>query len=319
MIWVFASFTWLRGGRGRRFVHGVFGLLRAAIYVSLVAAVVGVLAARRALADVRQEGTTLGRELVPLADLLQGTTALRINGERLFFSMTTQSDSDVHRVLDRFQRQCEARPGPFAAKMRALAEQFKVAAPLTSVLRQAALLRDESADRGTLFCFTGNDSNPDHEPMAERFAATRDLGALGNLRYVIASRGSAAEHEQGLTKVVALWTEGSFRLDRLTPPVLGDTPGSDSTLLPRPPGSVRLFSAETIAAPYAVRIYETSQSPGEVLAFYDRAMRDWFVTEPKGAADEARGYVKNGKPLLVSVSRDEAKTLVTLSEVGAVH
>lgn len=319
MIGVLTWFAWLRGGRGRRLAHGVLGLLRVGVYLVLAAGVVGIIAARRALADVREQGTMLGRELMPLADLLQGTTALRINGERLFFSMTTQSGSNVRAVMDRFQQHCEAHPGPFAAKMRALAGQIKVAAPLAGLLQQAALMRDETEERGTLFCFTGLESQPAQQPMVEHFAATRDLGALGNLRYVIASRGSAAENELGLTKVVALWTEGSFKLDNLTPPALGDAPGSDSTFLPRPPDSARIFTAEVIGAPYSVRIYETSASPSAVLAFYDATMHDWYTTAPAGSEDEARGFVKQGRPLLVSVSRDESKTLVTLSEVGAQH
>lgn len=97
-----------------------------------------------------------------------------------------------------------------------------------------------------------------------------DLGTLGDLRFVTVSRGGAELGESHVTKVVSLWTDGTFRLSSLEPPLRGDAPSSDSTLVPRPPNSTRLFTAEAADAPYAVRIDETNTAPAQALAFYDR-------------------------------------------------
>jgi hypothetical protein len=136
------------------------------------------------------------------------------------------------------------------------------------------------------------------------------------LRYVVASRGDAALHEQNLTRVISLWTEGSFRLERLIPPAIGDAAGTDSAVLPRPPRSVRVFSAEAQGVPYSVRVYETELSGSEVLGFYDKKMVGFAAIAPSAQQDRGRGYIKDAEPLIVNVSRDETKTIVTLTELG---
>jgi hypothetical protein len=274
----------------------------------------------RADARLREQSLTLSRELLPLADLLKDATALRLNGEVINFSMTVLDGTSVDRVLDRVQAQCEKHPGPLAQQSLALLESLPRGLPgsaaLGPLLAKLAVTREQTDSQGSVLCFTGTDAKarPD---FAERFDETNDLGALGNLRYVMAGQGETSQNEQGLTRVITLWTEGQFRLDRLAPPDSGDAAGSDSPLIPRPPSAVRILSAEAVGAPYSVRIYETEAPARDVLAFYDQRMAGFSRLTLPGYEESGRAYLENAMPLLLHLSRSGSKTLVTLSEVGA--
>jgi hypothetical protein len=319
-MWALSLLLARRSRRFQAFKRRCFGSLRVAAYISVVGGLtLGVLAAR-ANAQLREQSLSLSQELLPIADLLQDATALRLNGEVINFSMTVVENTNVKRVLDRVQAQCEKNPGPLAQQSLALLNGLPKALPgsaaVSEMMSKLVVTRQESDGQGAVLCFTGDGSPPDPE-FAENFAKTQDLGALGKLRYVMAGQGSAAQHEQHTTRVISLWTEGQFRLESLAPPDSGDAPGSDSALLPRPPKSARMFSAETVGAPYAVRIYETDASAAEVLAFYDARMTAYSQLTMAGYEQTARAYVKNAQPLLLQLTQRDSKTVVTLSEVGA--
>lgn len=315
-MWIFLIAA-LRQAKYRR---RLFGSLRLFAFVSCVAIVLTALSVRRARAAFREQAWSLGDELKPVADLVEGTTRLRLNGQSVFVSMTTVHDSSVSQVLDRFEAVCQKNPGPFARKMLAVSrivpERLPGAALLREALSELALSRDQTSERGAILCLTQNGVPRDDDAL-EQFMATSDLGALGDLKYVTVTRGSAKK-ERNSARVVTLWTEGHFVLDALAPPEHGDAPGSDSKLAPRPPGSVRTFSAEAVDAPYGVRLYETAESPAAVLAFYEHTLHDFEVVPlPKAQAQAGRAFLKQGIPLLVMVAAGESRTTVTLSEVGA--
>ena len=54
----------------------------------------------------------LGRDLVPLADVLGRTTIVNLNGEHIFMGSVI-TEEPVKSVLDRFQANCGENPGPF--------------------------------------------------------------------------------------------------------------------------------------------------------------------------------------------------------------
>lgn len=319
-MWALGIVVALRSRRFLAFKRRLWGSLRVAVYLFVVAGLALGLLSTRADAKLGEKSLALGKDLLPLADVLDGATALRLNGEVINFSMTVLEGTSVKQVLDRVQAQCEKHPGPLARESLALIEHLPQALPGADALRQLlsklAVTREENDGQGAVLCFTSDDSTA-RKNFAEVFEATHDLGALGKLRYVMAGQGSSSQNEQHLTRVISLWTEGQFRLDKLVPPATGDAPGSDSQLLPRPPGSVRVFSAETVGAPYSVRIYETDATTEQVLAFYDQAMAGWSTLSMAGYEKTARGYIKDSQPLLLQLSQSESKTLVTLSEVGA--
>jgi hypothetical protein len=309
----------LTSGRFRGFERRLFGALRLAAYVLFVGALLLGFFSTRADAKLREQSLSLSRELLPLADLLKDATALRLNGEVMSFSMTVVPDTSVARVLDRVQAQCEAHPGPLAQQARVLMSGLPAGVPgaaaVGQLLGKLAVTREQTETQGAVLCFTGT-STPSSGSFAEHFASTSDLGALGNLRYVMAGQGSASRNEQQLTRVITLWTEGSFRLDKLAPPPTGDAPGSDSSLIPRPPRSVRILSAEAVGSPYSVRVYETTASAAEVLEFYDRSMTAFSQLTLAGYENSGRAYVKDAVPLLLHLTESDSKTLVTLSELG---
>jgi hypothetical protein len=245
---------------------------------------------------------------------------LRLNGEVINFSMTVVENTNVKQVLDRVQAQCEKNPGPLAQQSLALLDGFPDSLPGSAAVKELmsklVVTRQERDGQGAVLCFTG-DGSPASPNFAESFAKTQDLGALGKLRYVMAGQGSGAEHEAGTTRVISLWTEGQFRLESLAPPDSGDAPGTDSALVPRPPRSARIFSAETVGAPYAVRIYETDAAADEVLSFYDARMTAYSQLTMAGYERTARAYVKDAQPLLLQLTQRDSKTVVSLSEVGA--
>lgn len=319
-MWALGMLLALRSGRLRAFKQRMLGSLRVALYVALVAGLMLGVLSTRANAQLREQSLSLSRELLPLADLLQDATALRLNGEVINFSLTVLEGTSVNQALDRVQAACEKHPGPLArqslALVRSLPKSVPGAAAAAELLSKLVVTRQESGGQGAVLCFTGDDS-PIEPSFAEDFAETQDLGALGKLRYVMAGQGKAEQHEQHLTRVISLWTEGSFRLDRLAPPASGDAPGSDSRLIPRPPGALRVFSAETIGAPYSVRIYETDAPASEVLAFYDSRMSHFSQLTMAGYEQTGRAYIKDAQPLLLHLTQNGSKTVVTLSEVGA--
>jgi hypothetical protein len=316
-MWALAFVAYFRSGAWRR---RLFGSLRVCAYALSIGAVALGFSVRRAKAALSEQSFRLAKELAPIADLLDGATGLRINGQTINFSMSVLPDTTPSVVLGRVEQHCREHPGPLAVKLSSLASQLPEnlvgASELRKMLETAALAREEHDGQGAVLCFTGSDAT--RAAVPENFENPgSDLGELGNLRYVIASRGEAANGEAHLTKVVSLWTEGSFRLDSLSPPPFGDAPGTDSSVLPRPPESTRLLSAEAKGASYAVRIYETNVAPAEVLAFYDRKLETWTSMAPEGHEQRGRGYVKDAVPVIVNVGTDETKTVVTLTELGS--
>lgn len=314
-MWLLALVSaWKHGFLFKR----VFGCMRAAVYLCALGAVAVILLVTRAKAQLREQSTALGRELAPIADLLDGATALRVNGETLNFSLTLTAKASVKQALDRVQAQCEAHPGPLARELRNLATSVQRLASsggaLSALFSQAAITRQETEDEGSLLCFMGE--LPDDGQFAQEFERTRDLGKLGRMRYVRVERGDPATGEGGLTRIMALWTEDSLKLESFEPPPFGDAPGSDSALAPRPPGGVRVFSAVAVGSSYAVRLYETDRAVREVLAFYDSSMKGWEQLSVKGY-EGGRAYVKDSMPLLVQVTEDGARTRVTVSEAGS--
>ncbi len=306
--------------RSGRLKRRLLGSLRAAAYLVTVSSVLCICAVRSALGQVGEQTLALGTQLMPLADLLDGATRVDINGQSLAFSMVTLEGTSVREVLDRMQRHCERYPGPFARRIHALAASVPSQLPgsdaVRALLRQLAVSREETEDRGAILCLTGRGAAASDAKL-DAFAESLDLGLLGNLRYVVVNRGDRAAKEAHITRVVSLWTEDDFQLSALTPPVHGDAPGSDSELVPRPPASTRIFTALAHDAPYAVRVYETDATASEVLHFYDRVLHDWAPVELSGSDDRVRGFVKRSQPLVINISRDETKTLVTLSEIGS--
>ncbi len=109
----------------------------------------------------------------------------------------------------------------------------------------------------------------------QRFTQTRDLAALGSLRYVLAKRSRNG------TALLVLWTDGKAPILDMFPSK-GDAPGRDPGGIPRPDGIRRLLSAHETELPYAVTVYESSsESPPKLRDWYTQSLvsKGWSVTQ----------------------------------------
>src|SRR5262249_50372133 len=80
--------------------------------------------AGRGRGEVGEKMMSLGRELLPLADLLHGVQRVRINGELVYFTSTV-SDQPIEMLLDRFEQHCQENTGGLAEEFNALPDQAK--------------------------------------------------------------------------------------------------------------------------------------------------------------------------------------------------
>ncbi len=289
------------------------GTLRVLTYGFFASLLIGAFAARKAVADFKEGSLQAGREMAQLNDVLGSTKTLFINGTVMNVStaFTPQSPKDV---LDRYETMCEAHPDAIA---RALADipatlQATVEKAVPSARMRMGVVRSEIGDDGALTCFT------DDQPMTlkelparlKAFAKSHDLGELGHFRYVYVSKT-----QTGSTHVMTVWTEGSFNL-RTMFPANGDAAGFDSTLVPRPPDSRRVFTATSAQVPYGLHIYDVAHGHDDVFDFYDHEMasRGWIRTEEKG---NTVVYLKDsGRMLYVTARAMDQHTFVTAIETA---
>ncbi len=294
-------------------------LVRLTAYLLVVGIGLVAVGLRAARAEAGKAGLALGRQLLPLLELESERSTIHINGQSLFVSSVVV-DGTPSAILDRFEHECSGTSGradaeqwPKAAGARTNAPGSRPFVPRLEVFRREAGERE-----GVVFCFAHGERA--FADAALRYRETRDLGAFGSLRYVYATRT-----DDQRVRVVATWTEGSFRLDAQTPS--GEAEGSDPQAAPRPPGSRRLLSATLGKAPYGMYSFSSSDAPEAVIGFYDRVLghAEWVaitpppdVTGTTGPRGAARSYVKDGVQLLVSAIPDrDQRTLVSIGELGA--
>jgi len=86
---------------------------------------------------------------------------------------------------------------------------------------------------------------------------TSDLGKAGDVRYV------AAQTKGGVTRVVTVWTHGSFNLLDMFP-TDKDAPGEDLAMVPRPDQGRRLFSGHIDGTPFGTNVYQVDGPPKDV-------------------------------------------------------
>ena len=85
----------------------LLGAARVCVYIGVLTGIAAAFAAKSAVGQIREQTRALGRQLEPLAELVKGTTEFRINGQSVFFAVSTLGDATVSGVLDRVQAHCE--------------------------------------------------------------------------------------------------------------------------------------------------------------------------------------------------------------------
>ena len=289
-----------------------FGRLGA--YLVFAFGVVGFLALRSVRASAGEASLALGRELSQLGDVMTSTKSLVINGQTMFVS-TAGTQQSVATVLDRFEDMCEQHATAMGEEFARLPETAQLALTNGARSRGFGVLRSEAGEEGAVACFA-NDEGGGATAVLSRvreMLRTSDLGALGRLRYVYATRTRS-----GGTHVVTVWTEGAIRVGEMFP-AEGDAKGNDSDVMLRPRAARRLLTAQVEGEPYAVRIYDTSLARdayfAELTTDMDRA--GWMrVTAPHGGED-VRAFLRgDGLEVIASAASQDDRTLVTLMEMG---
>jgi hypothetical protein len=293
------------------------GIKRVIAYAFGMTAVIGTCSLHSAKADIAESSMALGREMIPLADLLHENNKLSLNGQPVFVSTGTTKQS-MKTVLDRYEDHCRSHNAAFAEAWKDVPELFdknkvpvsKEAAQLTGM----GIVRHENAKEGVVMCLVRDENVTFRESMKE-FGKTHDLGKIGRLRYAYVT----PQPKTGASFVMTAWTEGKFDLSKFVPEGKNDAFGTDSPDYPRPPSSQRMLSANLDGTPYGVRIYGSASEPKAVIDFYDQQMdtAGWQVIAPPNAEKFGRIYMKgNVEVALASAKNSDGNTVVSLGEMG---
>lgn len=292
------------------------GYARVAAYCTVVGIGVLGLGFHNAKADAMQSGLDLGRELGPLVRALPGDVKqVSLNGQSLFIA-DTFFDESRKEIVDSYEAHCAAHPGEPFASLKKAADVQAAGDKRWGELAKLKSLRADGDRASMVFCFVRGDGTP--PTIAEAFNAferTKDLGALGRVRYAYVE-----ERPTGKTRVLTLWTDHHFKMDHLANEGPGDVPGGeDFTDSPRPEDSRRLLTGKIEGTPYAVNVYESRLAPREVVERFDATMMGagWASASPPVPGAESHGYLRGQVIYTVSASTEEGKTIVAVTRTDS--
>lgn len=304
----------------------VKGFLRVFVYAVVVCAGLFFYSYRSAKADIGKSSMQIGRDLAEVADLLEETTEVHLNGEPVWVASAVTREP-MHDVLDRFEKHCSSSPGALGGVWKDLAalktaEANAAKKPDTEAsagpLKSAGVIRQEARREGVVLCLLrGSETQGTLREAAHAFSQTHDLGTFGKLRYAYTT-----VTEQGNTMVLTVWTEDKFHLGALFP-AEGDAPGKDPEGIPRPPDSRRLMSIDIAKSPFGTHVYRSTQSPEQLLKYYDAQMdeKGWIVIDPTpndGTPGRGRSYMKDGVQYVVASGKDDSgSTILSIGEMAA--
>jgi hypothetical protein len=289
------------------------GWHRLAAYVVVLLAVMSCWTLRAASAEMTRMSLALGRDLLPLSDLLTERARVDINGEHVWAASALTSSS-VHSVLDRFETHCREGGatgitwGSGAAEKPAVAQLVDVRGPQGPQMT-LGVLRSEAGDEGAILCFPKKGETSSFMARLRGFAGSMDLGELGQMRYAYVRR----DHDK--THVLTMWTDQHLRLDKMAG-IDGAEPGFDNPDLPRPVRSRRIVSTSIDGTPYGALGYLSQAAPGDVLSAYSRDMvgRGW--TEARTIDDSVLAFMKDGSLVTFATRKTDDGTLIGIAEMG---
>ena len=304
----------------RRMLAWSAKVARLSVYFMFVAFLLALVAGRIAYANAKKAALETGNELIRLTDNahMSGIYRLRMNGELVKITSAV-SQMDHNAILDRFQKECEDHADGMEIEFGNLKGAVAPDAyPRNEGHSGVGVLRQSDDKGGMVACFaTGKEtSSAEVFGRVADFAKTGDLGSIGSLRYIVAKKGESAP-----SHVVALWTEGSFNVNKMFPEQ-GDAPGNDAPGVLRPPSSKRLLTAYAEGAPYGVRVYDSTLTKESILSEYDKVMpATGWMTYPRAteAAPFSRAFSKDGHDIIVTTEpgKDGLGTQVSIVEMGS--
>ena len=290
------------------------GLLKWSLLLSLGLPLVCVCLLQRAAADLGDQALRLGPELALWAGRFGPVTTLELNGHTMHVGSVT-SEQTVAQVLTRFRALCTRESGGLAEELAARAQ------PLTQDDAQLAvgITREALGEGvGASGCLARGKHGGalDLLHRIHEFAASKDLSALGQLRYVYVRKTQA-----GGSHAVLVWNDGPLRVERMFP-AQGDAAGADLPRVPRPLSSRRLISAQVRGKPYGLLTYELAErDPLLALERYDAQLTTaGFVAVHLPTVSEgelySRVFVQDDVPLQVHAVRNGEQTVIALLRMG---
>jgi hypothetical protein len=296
--------------------------VRLGAYTLVVFGVLAFVAARSVRADIAEVGLGVGHALAGLEDLTGGAYRILVNGAEVHWA-SGRTEQDVAAVLDRYEALCETSPSALGAALvdvpRAVEERLPPGTiPPANDPARSGVFRAEQDGRGMVACFVRRGGSVGGEldevrRSLEAIARAGDLASLGRFRYVFAERSA-----RGGTRVITLWSDGSLDVGRMFP-ASGDAPGTDSSVLPRPSGSRRTLSAAVVGFPAAIRIYESTTPPADLLANASTSLRAAGFEEAAGGragAPHAVWVRKDGAEVFLTAARSGERSTLSMVETG---
>jgi hypothetical protein len=291
------------------------GVVRVAAFGFVVSLIGMVVAGRHVYAAYAEGALRVGHELDGFGDTLSNAKTVYLNGAAMNVS-TAFTDQSPKEVLDRFQALCEGHPSFLSRAMMDIPATLHD--PKTDGLRARGLrltvVRKDVDGEGALSCFT--DDRPSGlrglQDRIRAFARSKDLSEFGRFRYVYARSTPHGTH------VRTIWTDGAMNLGEMFP-ARGDAAGSDSRIVPRPPDAKRILSAGSAEVPYGVHMYDSPASFEATAAFYEGELtaRGWkHAGDVRDGGPQTTVYLKDGGLIYITLSRKEARTLVTITEAA---
>jgi hypothetical protein len=256
----------------RPFLGWVVRGVRVAAAGALIMAGFSAVLLRSSMAKASDAAMSFGDELLgvsshDLSGTLNGDVyRLSLNGQRFDTSNAT-TQRPLSEVLAYFQASCNQHAG-------GMVDQFENLAPTLRDLPPGAgsegfaTVRESHDERGFVFCVAPSHSLTTKEKLDSLvlMSKTSDLGKAGDLRYV------AAQSKGGVTRVVTVWTHGSFNLLSMFPRD-ADAPGEDLVMVPRPDQGRRLFSGHIDGTPFGTNVYQVSGAPKDVVTSVDTGLQ----------------------------------------------
>lgn len=281
------------------------GLAPKLLRVTALFVVLGVVFAgvsyQRARGQLSESLLGAGAQMMMMSDAERQDAPRRmvLNGQHIEFS-TGIAPYTVGELLDRFESQCEEIDAGLMERLSDALARHPDPEREAHAAGTPPVLRDENGGNGYVACLDMGRQTLQFEELLERYRAferTRDLHAIGDLRYLYAQPIGDGSRSH----FVAVWTDGSMRLGDIFPDDGSDVHGDDPADVPRPPGSRRVLSAYEVGDPQRATFYQTSElDQGHLSDFYRRelAASGWQLL----ASDDPRAQLPDGvDPALVAM------------------
>lgn len=281
--------------------------LRKASLVVLAGAALSIALASRSAGARIEGGAATTLDAVLAADGANGTR-IEVNG-------ATLAVQAVHVPLPRavVEARVEAACDDHAEDVPAMIARLgagDVAAHAEGGHPGVGLLRDRRKATTSIACFAAG-ATIDERGLAARLGEvvrTGDLAELGALRYAVIKDGDG-----GGTFVTLARSEGPVRLNEMFPQV-GDAPGRDPAIAPRPEAARRVLTVGARGARYSIHAYESPHAPAAAIARYRASLRGRALTEVPAADDRSLGLLGPGVDVVVGAEPHGAGSVVSVVE-----